>query len=143
MIVYSSRAVQSKGQRSTRVFTGSGCFLLSGIFVRLHSLSTAPVSVSHYSCKVAEPCASASFFLIPPYPCISSNSLVEWSLQVLALLLQHGRPYGELLKKRGIFLAETGATPVFGSVPRPVEVNAEMDPGYNAHRRCCLNQQYT
>ncbi|CAN0490773.1 unnamed protein product, partial [Ectocarpus sp. 12 AP-2014] len=55
---------------------------------------------------------------------------------MLALLLRHGRPYDELLKQRGVDLAASGAAPVFGSVPRPVEFSAERARGYNCFRRC-------
>ncbi|CAN0177889.1 unnamed protein product, partial [Ectocarpus fasciculatus] len=55
---------------------------------------------------------------------------------MLAVLLRHGRPYEELLKQRGVDLAASGAAPVFGSVPRPVEFSAERARGYNCFRRC-------
>ncbi|CAM9599659.1 unnamed protein product [Pylaiella littoralis] len=64
------------------------------------------------------------------------QSLTEWSLQLLALLLRHGRPYEELLQKRGVDLAASGIVPAFGSIPRPVELSAEMANGYNCFRRC-------
>ena len=62
-------------------------------------------------------------------------SLTEWALQLLALLLRHGRPYEELLKERGVDLRASGAAPVFGSVSREVEFSAEKANGYNCFRR--------
>lgn len=86
-----------------------------------------------------------SFCLLPPAPPSlplaprlrpDDNSLVEWALQLLALLLRHGRPYEDLLRERGVDLRATGAVPVFGSVPREVEFSAEMASGFNCFRRC-------
>jgi len=69
-------------------------------------------------------------------PPTTDHSLVEWALQLLALLLRHGRPYEELLRERSVDLRATGAAPVFGSVPREVEFSAEMASGFNCFRRC-------
>eukprot|EP00752_Nemacystus_decipiens_P011806 g10475.t1 len=64
------------------------------------------------------------------------QSLTEWALQLLALLLRHGRPYEELLVERGVDLRASNTAPVFGSVPREVEFSAEKANGYNCFRRC-------
>ncbi|CAN0124829.1 unnamed protein product, partial [Laminaria digitata] len=54
----------------------------------------------------------------------------------LALLLRHGKPYGELLEERGVFFASTGTAPTYGTIPRSVELAAEMAAGFNCFRRC-------